>query len=267
MSSPPDAETVKACCATAYASDWATALLGNSMHPGGDALTERLGALLGLVPGDHVLDVAGGRGRSAIVLARRFGCRVTGVDVSPIAITAAESAAAAEELRRLVHFQAADAEALPFPDASFSGAICECAFCTFPSKEAAAAELARVLRPGAAVALSDITRRGPLPAGLEGLLGWVACVGDARPEEDYARLLEEAGLRVELIECHDAALADLVGKIRLRLLGAEVATRVREVKLPGVDWAVAREMALAVAAAVRGGSLGYAVLVARRPAA
>lgn len=103
--------------------------------------------------------------------------------------------------------------------------------------------------------------------GLEGLLGWVACLGDARPEEDYARLLEGAGLGVEMIERHDAALADLIEKIRLRLLGAEVAARVKAVALPGVDWAAARRMALAVTAAVDDGRLGYAVLVARRPAA
>ena len=265
MSSPPDAEIVKACCATAYASDWATALLGDSMHPGGDVLTERLGTLLGLSTGDQVLDVASGRGRSAIVLAHRFGCRVTGIDYSDVAIAAAESAAEAAGLRQLVRFQAADAEAIPFPDGSFSGAICECAFCTFPSKEAAAAELARTLRPGGAVALSDITRRATLPAELDGLLSWVACVGDARPEEEYARLLGEAGLRVEVIERHDAALAELVGKIRLRLLGAEVAAGVMELPLRGVDWAAARRMAAVAAAAVHDGSLGYAVVVARRP--
>ena len=267
MTARTDAATVKSCCASAYASDWASALLGDSMHPGGDTLTERLGTMLGLSPGDQVLDVASGRGRSARLLARRFGCSVQGIDYSEDAVAAATASAEAAGLETLVSFRAADAESLPFPDSSFGAAICECAFCTFPSKEAAATQLSRVLRPGGAVALSDIVRRAPLPPELDGLLSWVACVGDARPEDEYARLLRQAGLVVEVIERHDAALADLVDTIRLRLLGAEVAATMKKLPLPGVDWGSARRMAAAAAAAVRDGSLGYAILVARRPKA
>ena len=65
----PTAGDAKSCCATLYAGDWARLLLGPSYHPGGLALTERLGTLLGLTPGARVLDVAAGRGTSAIHLA------------------------------------------------------------------------------------------------------------------------------------------------------------------------------------------------------
>ncbi len=51
-------DEVKACCAAAYASDWACHLLGESFHPGGLALTKRLGTLLDLGPGKRLLDVA-----------------------------------------------------------------------------------------------------------------------------------------------------------------------------------------------------------------
>ncbi|MHB8614231.1 MAG: class I SAM-dependent methyltransferase [Candidatus Dormibacteraceae bacterium] len=265
MTALPDPAIVKSCCASVYASDWATVLLGDSMHPGGDALTERIGELIGLAAADHVIDVASGRGRSAVILARRFGCTVTGVDYSPTAVAQAERAAQLAGLQDRLVFRTGDAESLPFGAGSFAAAICECAFCTFPSKAAAAAELARVVRPGGAVAISDLTRRAPLPPGLDGLLGWVACIGDARPEEGYASLLVEAGLVVELVERHDASLAELVGTIRMRLLGAEVAVKAKRLDLPGVDWPAARRMASAADAAVRDGSLGYAVIVARRP--
>ena len=265
MTTLPDAALVKSCCATAYASDWATFLLGDSMHPGGDALTERIGDLIGLAADDHVIDVASGRGRSAMTLARRFGCTVTGVDYSPTAVAQAGRAAQLAGLQDKLTFRTGDAESLPFAGSSFAAAICECAFCTFPSKATAAAELARVVRPGGAVAISDLARRVPLPPELDGLLSWVACVGDARPEEEYASLLVEAGLVVELVERHDAALAELVSTIRMRLLGAEVAAKAKRLDLPGVDWPAARRMASAADAAVRDGSLGYAVIVARRP--
>ena len=59
-----DSDFVKACCTAVYESEYTKLLLGNSFHPGGMALTERLGALLELKPTDHVLDVATGQGSS-----------------------------------------------------------------------------------------------------------------------------------------------------------------------------------------------------------
>lgn len=83
------AAELKSCCAAVYGSDWARLLLGDSFHPGGMALTTRLGELVGLGPDDRVLDVAAGRGTSAIHLARRFGCAVVGVDLSAASVAAA----------------------------------------------------------------------------------------------------------------------------------------------------------------------------------
>src|SRR5215831_17596434 len=71
---------VKQCCAHLYESDFAKLLLGDSFHPGGFKLTERLGQLLWLGANSRLLDVASGRGTSAMFLAERFGCEVIGVD-------------------------------------------------------------------------------------------------------------------------------------------------------------------------------------------
>jgi hypothetical protein len=57
-----DHEALKSCRAALYGSDWARLLLGDAFHPGGLALTERLGTLLDLGPGVRLLDVAAGRG-------------------------------------------------------------------------------------------------------------------------------------------------------------------------------------------------------------
>jgi len=70
------AEEVKSCCAALYESDWARLLLGDSFHPGGMALTKHLGATLGLRPGLRVLDVASGKGTSALALARVLSSKV-----------------------------------------------------------------------------------------------------------------------------------------------------------------------------------------------
>jgi hypothetical protein len=65
---------VKQCCANLYESDFAKLLLGESFHPGGLKLTERLGQLLQLSPHSRVLDVASGTGISPFALAETFGC-------------------------------------------------------------------------------------------------------------------------------------------------------------------------------------------------
>ena len=135
---------LKQCCAAVYDSEAAKLLLGELFHPGGTKLTERLGEILGLTPRSRVLDVAAGRGTSAIFLAHRFGCEIVGVDFSRRSVEEAAAAAMVSRLSEKVSFQWADAEQLPFPNCSFDAIICECAFCTFPNKQAAAKEFRRV---------------------------------------------------------------------------------------------------------------------------
>jgi SAM-dependent methyltransferase len=182
-------QAIKACRAGAYASDWARFLIGDSMHPGREGLTERLGDLLQLGPGSRVLDVAAGRGISAVALARRFGCRVVGIDLSPANVLAARKQPAHTGLAQSTSFEVADAEALPFAAGEFDAVICECAFCTFPDKPRAASGMARVTKPGGRLGLSDLVRRGELPGELQTLAGWVACIADARPEAEYVQVL------------------------------------------------------------------------------
>jgi arsenite methyltransferase len=151
---------IKQCCAAIYESDAARLLLGESFHPGGTKLTERLGQIVNLTRQARVLDVAAGKGTSATFLASRFGCEVVGIDFSRKNVGEAGRNAEDMGLRERVSFQWADAERLPFADESFDAVICECSFCTFPDKAAAAGEFARVLRVGGQVGLSDLTRNG-----------------------------------------------------------------------------------------------------------
>jgi ubiquinone/menaquinone biosynthesis C-methylase UbiE len=260
----PTAQEAKSCCAALYASDWARLLLGDSYHPGGLALTDRLGTLLDLAPGTRVLDVAAGPGTSAIYLAQRFGCQVTGVDLSKENVAAAQEAAVRVGVATLTHFAVGDAERLPIPDASFDAVICECAFCTFPDKPTAATELARVLRPDGRVGLSDLTRNGSLPRELDGLLAWVACIADARSLADYEAHLQHAGFRVDRVEAHDEALRALVQQIRTKLMGVELLVGLRKLDPPNVDLGGARAIARSAAEAVQAGTLGYAVVTGTR---
>jgi SAM-dependent methyltransferase len=261
-------DVTKACCADAYASDWAQLLLGDSLHPGGLALTERLGTLLGLRAGSAVLDLATGRGTSALHLARVFHCQVVGVDLSADNVALASELADRSGLADRVRFYEGDAEDLrTFADGTFDAVVCECAYSAFPTKAAAARQIARVLQPGGHLGFSDVTRSGPLPAELDKLLAWVACIADALPVTGYVQDFEGAGLRVERVESHDDALAELAQQVRGRLLGAELLAQLQRVELPAGAWDFeqAHTLARRAAKAVRAGTLGYCLIVANRP--
>jgi ubiquinone/menaquinone biosynthesis C-methylase UbiE len=254
-------EEVKSCCARLYESDYVRLLLGDSFHPGGVKLTSRLGEVLQLTPQSRVLDVASGKGTSAIYLAETFGCTVVGVDYGGDNVRQANETAAAKGQSHRVHFEQGDAERLPCEEASFDAIICECAFCTFPDKPSAAREFARVLKPGGRVAMSDLTRAaGNLPKELDTLLAWVACIADAQPLESYAEFLTAAGFSVNVREPHDEALTEMVNQIRMKLLGAEIMVGLKKMELPGVDFPQAKAMAASSLEAIQQGKLGYAIV-------
>jgi len=256
-------DVLKRCCASAYETEFARMLLGDSFHPGGLDLTRRLGELLNLRPGFRVLDVASGKGQSAIFLAREFGCEVIGVDLGRQNVNEAAERAAAAGMSHLAKFREGDAENMQFPDATFDRVICECAFCTFPDKLAAAREFGRVLSRDGRIGISDLTRRGPVPAELNGLLAWISCIADARPISEYVADLEAASL-VTTIEAHDNCLLQMARDVQTRLLGLEVMAGLKKLDLPGVDLTEAKQFARAAMRAIQEGVFGYSVIIAGR---
>ena len=254
----------KACCAAVYDHPGVRWLLGGELHPGGEALTLRTARLAGITRAQRVLDLASGDGATARLLARQLGVDAVGVDYSAAAVAAAEAAARAEGLSDQVSFVQGDAEALPFDEASFDAAICECSLCTFPDKGAAVQELARVLCPGGVLAIADVTAdRGRVPPLLRNAVARVACVADALPLNGYERLLSDAGLMLIASERADGALAAMVDRIEARLKVARMA-RLPEIEelRPELDLGLD---ALALARnAIAAGELGYALIVASR---
>jgi ubiquinone/menaquinone biosynthesis C-methylase UbiE len=112
---------------------------------------------LGVEAGTSLLDVACGSGQFALIAARR-GARVTGVDVATNSILAARGRAASEGLD--TRFDEGDAEALPYPDASFDVVASLYGAMFAPRPELVAAELLRVCRPGGRIAMGNWTREG-----------------------------------------------------------------------------------------------------------
>lgn len=265
-SSVGDPAQVKQCCARLYESELVTRLLGDSFHPGGAAMTERLGERVGLSASSRVLDAASGRGASAFVLARRFGCSVLGIELSAHNVELAQAEALRLGLADRVRFQVGDAECLPVEDASVDAVICECAFCTFPDKATAASEFVRVLRPGGIVGISDITRAAGPPGEFDDLMAWVACLADARSADAYAGWLIDAGLVNALVEGHDHTLTEMVRSIGQKLFAAELLAGLKKIDLEGIDLTAAKRLTRQALTAVADGRLGYVIVSAAKPA-
>jgi SAM-dependent methyltransferase len=114
-------------------------------------VSEQLIGALDPRAGDRILDVACGTGNAALVAARRY-CEVTGIDFVPAFLERARLRAAAEGMP--IDFLEADAQALPFPDASFDAVASVFGVMFAPDQERAAAELLRVCRPGGRIAMA-----------------------------------------------------------------------------------------------------------------
>ncbi|RVX47631.1 methyltransferase family protein [Nonomuraea polychroma] len=124
-------------------------------------MAERLVEAAGVRAGQSILDVACGQGNAAIAGARRFAA-ATGVDYVAGLLDQGRERAAAEHLE--VTFTEGDAERLPFPEASFDVALSTVGVMFAPDQERAAAELARVTRPGGTIGLASWTPDGAVGA-------------------------------------------------------------------------------------------------------
>jgi SAM-dependent methyltransferase len=112
---------------------------------------------LGIVPGERVLDVACGAGQLALPAARA-GAEVTGVDIASNLVAQAQARAQAEGLS--IRFEEADAEELPYDDASFDLVFSLIGAMFAPQPERVAAELVRVCRPGGRIVMGNWTPDG-----------------------------------------------------------------------------------------------------------
>ncbi len=141
---------------TRQQSAWASgdyAIIGTTLQIVGEQLAEACDLRFD----EHVLDVAAGNGNATLAAARR-GCQVTSTDYVPGLLERGAQRARAEGLE--VTFQTADAEALPFADASFDAVVSTFGVMFTPDQVRAAAEMARVCRPGGRIGMANWTPEG-----------------------------------------------------------------------------------------------------------
>jgi ubiquinone/menaquinone biosynthesis C-methylase UbiE len=126
------------------------AVVGTTLQIVGESLCEAMD----LRSGAKVLDVAAGNGNATLAAARRW-CDVTSTDYVQSLLDRGKARAAAEGLK--ISFKTADAEALPFEDATFDAVMSTFGVMFTPDQDKAAAELLRVCKPGGKIGLANWT--------------------------------------------------------------------------------------------------------------
>ena len=232
----------------------------DEFHIGGRAATIHAVAKMGLKPDDHVLDVGCGIGGATRYIASTVGCRVTGIDLTPGYIEAAEDLARRTGLADRVSYRVASALAMPFGDGAFDAAITLHAAMNIKDRAGLYREVARVLKPGAVLCIYDVMR-GP-GEGLRFPVPWAETPSTshlATPGETGA-LLADAGFAIEEVEDRTAFAVDFFR----RSLANAPAAGAPPLGLDIVMGATAREKRQNMLAAAESGAIAPTVMIARR---
>jgi N-acetylglutamate synthase-like GNAT family acetyltransferase/2-polyprenyl-3-methyl-5-hydroxy-6-metoxy-1,4-benzoquinol methylase len=153
-------------------------------------------AFAGVKPGQTVLDIGSGAGIDCLLAAERVGRsgKVIGLDMTPEMIERARRNAR-EAGAAHVEFRLGEAEKMPVEDASVDWLISNCVINLSPDKAAVFGEIARVLRPGGRISISDIVADDLPEAVRTSRDAWTGCLAGAISETDYVSGLRAAGLR------------------------------------------------------------------------
>ncbi len=147
------------------------------LHPGGLNATDTLLAQLDISTDSRILDIACGKGTTGIHIAKKYGCRVTGIDISEELIAHGKEQVLKEGVGELVTLEVGDALTLPFNAGEFDYTLSQAVLILIPDKLKAINEAVRVVKPG-------------------GKAGWIELSWKKNPSEelltDMAKIISES---------------------------------------------------------------------------
>lgn len=160
-------------------------------------------AFANLREGEVVVDLGSGGGLDVLFAARKVGPagKAIGIDMTQEMIDLARRNAAKSGLAN-IEYHLANIDKLPLPEASVDCVISNCVINLAPDKPAVFREIARVLKSGGRLAVSDIALKRDLPPEIgDDVMAYVGCIAGAILIEDYRHILVEAGFaHVEVID-------------------------------------------------------------------
>jgi len=242
------------CCGPSAESKKVVRLSEHSVH---EALLNEIKPL----GGKRVLDVGCGTGNTVLEIAKQVGPdgKAVGIDFSQEGIAVAEKKAIELGLDEVAEFRVADAENLPFEDSHFDAVISECVVCLAPNKQKALNEKVRVLKSGGKMVMHDVVSKADMPQAVQTNPElYCACIGGAVSQDDYVRMLKQAGLtEIRTIDYSEKSAAKKYPISIKQALDSQIlmaATKIKNEK----DFQELVNF-------VRTGGVGYVLFVAKKP--
>jgi SAM-dependent methyltransferase len=193
----------------------------DEFHIGGRRATESLFEMVGITPDDHVLDVGCGLGGASRFVAQRYGCRVTGIDLTQEYIETGNALCSWVGLADQITLEQGNAMELPYSDGAFDKAYMLHVGMNIANKQMLTAELYRILKPWGVLAIYDVMRVSdgdllfPVP--------WATTEEESAVStpEEYRDALRAAGFSVTVERNrHDFAM-DFFAKLQTATAAAE----------------------------------------------
>ncbi len=186
-------------------------------HLGGLKATNELIELCHIEEAEYVLDVGCGVGATPCYIAKKYGCRVVGVDILRRMIERSKERANREEVEDRVEFIVADAQALPFRDDIFDAIIGESIITVIEDKQRAINECVRVAKPGGYIGFNEaVLLKIPPPKELVEYLSrtWGSNL-EILTSDSWQELLEKSGLRNIVVKIHKITVwSEIINRIR-----------------------------------------------------
>ena len=167
------------------------------IHPGGLKATQDLAESCHLGSHTKVVDIACGKGTSAIYLAEKYDCEVVGIDISEDLVFQAIKLAEKKGLERKATFLVGDALQLPFSDNEFDAAVSQAMLVLVSDKRRAIQEALRVVRPGGYLGWLELSWKQPPTTVFMDAVSNVLCaycMKNVHTFQDWESLFKESGI-------------------------------------------------------------------------